>query len=123
PSGARYCQSALIQINTELEEASRVSGASWGRTTLRITLPLARTGMIYAWILTFVMAFPELSSSVMLRNAGTDVVATAILDLWDGAGGLPQAAAFGTVVFMVVTLLVILAQRLSGKSMIERSAK
>ena len=121
PSGVRYCQSALIQINTELEEASRISGASWGRTMWRVTIPLAKTGMMYAWILTFVMAFPELSSSVMLRNAGTDVVATAILDLWDGAGGLPQAAAFGTVVFLLVTTLVILAQKVSGRSMIDRS--
>lgn len=121
PSGVRYCQSALIQINTELEEASRISGASWGQTTRKVTVPLARTGMVYAWILTFVMAFPELSSSVMLRNAGTDVVATAILDLWDGAGGLPQAAAFGTVVFLLVTLLVILAQKVTGHSMIDRS--
>lgn len=121
PSGVRYCQSALIQINTELEEASRISGASWGRTMRKVTIPLARTGMLYAWILTFVMAFPELSSSVMLRNAGTDVVATAILDLWDGAGGLPQAAAFGTVVFMLVTGLVILAQKVTGRSMIDRA--
>lgn len=87
----------------------------------KVTIPLARTGMLYAWILTFVMAFPELSSSVMLRNAGTDVVATAILDLWDGAGGLPQAAAFGTVVFMLVTGLVILAQKVTGRSMIDRA--
>lgn len=121
PSGVRYCQSALIQIHTELEEASRISGASWGRTMRSVTVPLAKTGMLYAWILTFVMAFPELSSSVMLRNAGTDVVATAILDLWDGAGGLPQAAAFGTVVFMLVTGLVLLAQKVTGRSMIDRT--
>jgi iron(III) transport system permease protein len=121
PSGARYCQSALIQINTELEEASRISGASWSRTLVNVTIPLAKTGLIYAWILTFVMAFPELSSSIMLRNAGTDVVATAILDLWDGAGGLNQAAAFGTVVFMIVTALVVLAQKLSGRSLLDRS--
>lgn len=118
PSGVRYCQSAFIQINTELEEASRISGASWGRTIRKITVPLAKTGIAYAWILTFVMAFPELSSSVMLRNAGTDVVATAILDLWDGAGGLTQAAAFGSVVFLFVTALVVVAQKLTGRSMV-----
>ena len=121
PSGTRYCQSSLIQINTELEEASRVSGASWSRTLTSVTIPLAKTGLIYAWILTFVMAFPELSSSIMLRNAGTDVVATAILDLWDGAGGLPQAAAFGTIVFMIITFLVVAAQKFSGQSMLDRS--
>ena len=67
------------------------------------------------------MAFPELSSSVMLRNAGTDVVATAILDLWDGAGGLTQAAAFGSVVFLLVTVLVVIAQKLVGRSMIDNA--
>lgn len=120
PSGVRYCQSALIQIHTELEEASRISGATWGKTLRKITVPLAKTGIAYAWILTFVMAFPELSSSVMLRNAGTDVVATAILDLWDGAGGLTSAAAFGTVVFLFVTALVAVAQKLVGRSMIDK---
>lgn len=121
PSGVRYCQSALIQINSELEEASRISGASWNRTLRKVTIPLSKTGIAYAWILTFVMAFPELSSSVMLRNAGTDVVATAILDLWDGAGGLTQAAAFGSVVFLFVTILVVIAQKLVGRSMIDNA--
>lgn len=122
PSGVRYSQSSLIQINTELEEASRISGGSRTYTIMHITLPLAKTGLTYAWLLIFVMAFPELSSSSMLRNARTEVVATAILNLWDGAGGLPQAAAFGTVVFLLVTLLVILAQKVSGISMLDRNS-
>ncbi|HHT72172.1 MAG TPA: iron ABC transporter permease [Firmicutes bacterium] len=122
PGGVRYAQAALIQVHTELEEASRICGASWLYTLRKITVPLVKTGLVYAWILTFVMAFPELSSSVMLRNPNTDVVAPAILDLWDGAGGLPQAAAFGTIVFMIVIVLVMLAQKISGRSLLDRNS-
>lgn len=120
PSGLRYSQSSLLQISVELEEASRVAGAGWVRTMITITIPLVKTGLVYAWILSFINAFPELSTSVMLRNAGTSVVATAILELWDGAGGLPQAAAFGSVVFLVVAFLVIVAQKAVGRSMLAR---
>jgi iron(III) transport system permease protein len=120
PSGLRYSQSSLMQISVELEEASRMSGAGWIRTMVKITIPLIRTSLVYAWILSFINAFPELSTSVMLRNAGTSVVATAILELWDGAGGLPQAAAFGSVVFLVVAFLVMLAQKAVGRSMLDK---
>lgn len=121
PSGTRYCQSALLQISYELEEASRVSGASWRKTLLKVTIPLAKTGVVYAWILTFIMSFPELSASVMLRNPRTDVVSTAILNLWDGSGGLPQASAFGMVVFGLITIMVVFGQKLTGKSMLDRA--
>jgi len=123
PLGVRYCQSSIIQISSELEEASRISGASWIKTMGKITIPLAKTGIIYAWILSFINVFPELSSSTLLRNAKTDVVATAILDLWDGSGGLPQAAAFGTVVCLLITLLVMIAQKIAGQSMLEKSVR
>lgn len=122
PSGVRYSQSALLQISSELEEASRICGGSWIRTMLNVTIPLAKTGLLYAWILTFISAFPELSASVMLRNAQTDVVATALMDVWDGSGGLPRAAAFGSLVFLLVTVLIMLAQRLTGRSLIDKSS-
>lgn len=123
PVGVRYCQSSLMQIGTELEEASRVCGATWLQTLSKVTIPLAKTGIVYAWILVFIQAFPELSSSVLLRNAGTDVVSTAILDLWDGSGGLPLAAAFGTIVFLIVAVMIIIAQRVGGRSLIESNRK
>ena len=121
PVAARYCQSALMQIGSELEEASRMSGATWLQTLRNITIPLAKTGIVYAWILVFIQAFPELSSSILLRNVGTDVVSTAILDLWDGSGGLPLASAFAAIVFLLVTAMVAVAQKVGGRSLIGTS--
>jgi iron(III) transport system permease protein len=121
PVAVRYCQGALMQIGSELEEASRICGATRLQTLCAITIPLVKTGIVYAWILVFIQAFPELSSSILLRNAGTDVVSTAILDLWDGSGGLPLASAFAAIVFVLVTLMVAVAQRVGGRSLVGTS--
>jgi iron(III) transport system permease protein len=123
PSGVRYGHSSLLQISKELEEASRVAGAGWLKTIAKITIPLVRNGMFYAWILAFINVFPELSASSMLRNSRTPVVATAILELWDGAGGLPQAAAFGSIVFLLVAGLVAFGQTIVGGSMLDRQKR
>ena len=121
PFGVRYCQTAFMQVSQELEEAARLGGANWFQTVRHILLPLIKRGALYAWIVAFLSAFPEISASILLRNIGTDVVATAILDMWDGTGGLPAASALSVMVFLVLTLLVLLAQRVTGRSMLERS--
>jgi iron(III) transport system permease protein len=121
PFGVRYCQTAFMQVSQELEEAARLGGANWFQTVRHILLPLIKRGALYAWIVAFLSAFPELSASILLRNIGTDVVATAILDMWDGTGGLPAASALSVMVFLLLTLLVLLAQRVTGRSMLERS--
>lgn len=89
----------------------------------KVTLPLCKTALVYAWILTFVMAFPELSSSTMLRGMNSDVISTAILDIWDGPGGLPKASAYGMIVFVVVTVMTLVAQKISGKSILDQTAQ
>ncbi len=121
PFGVRYCQTAFMQVSQELEEAARLGGANWFQTVGYILLPLIKRGALYAWIVAFLSAFPEISASILLRNIGTDVVATAILDMWDGTGGLPAASALSVLVFLVLTLLVLLAQRVTGRSMLESS--
>jgi iron(III) transport system permease protein len=121
PFGVRYCQTAFMQVSQDLEEAARLGGANWFQTVWHILLPLVKRGALYAWIVAFLSAFPEISASVLLRNIGTDVVATAILDMWDGTGGLPAASALSVLVFLVLTLLVLVAQRVTGRSMLESS--
>lgn len=121
PFGVRYSQTAFMQISQDLEEAARLGGANWFQTVRHILLPLIKRGALYAWIVAFLSAFPEISASILLRNIGTDVVATAILDMWDGTGGLPAASALSVLVFLVLTALVLLAQRVTGRSMLESS--
>lgn len=110
PFGVRMAQSTLVQFSLELEEASRVSGASQIVTILRITLPMMRSTLIYVWMLVFILTYPEMSSSVLLAGVESQVAATVILDLWAGSGGLAQASAVAVLMFIGVVVLLGLAQ-------------
>lgn len=120
PIGMRNIQTSLMQVSSELEEVARITGANWGQTVRDITIPIIKNGILCAWILVFVRTFSELSVSILLRNVGTDVVSTAILDMWDGSERMPTAMAFGVVLFLFVTIIILIAQKITGSSITER---
>lgn len=120
PFGMRTAQTSIMQVNPELEEAARISGATQTGTLLRITVPLVRAGLTYAFILGFMQSFTEVSTSVMLRGPGREVASTALLAIWQGPSGLPRASALSVVMFLVTMTLVLLAQRLGGQSVIPK---
>jgi len=122
PFGMRTAQISLLQISRELEEASRVAGASQLRTLWHITLPLVRTGFSYAWILAFLQAFLEVSASIMLRGPNMDVSATALLVAYGRQNGLSLACALAVVLFVIVIVLVFIAQRV-GRPIIPTQAE
>jgi iron(III) transport system permease protein len=102
PIGVRNSQSGLLQISPELEEAARVFGAGEFKALLVITVPLLLPSIIYTWILVFIMAIPELSASIILRGFGTQTIATSLIGIWSGNGGLAVASAYGISLFAVV---------------------
>jgi iron(III) transport system permease protein len=110
--GVRSNQSTLLQLPPELEEASRISGAGPLKTVLAITVPLMRHALIYAWILVFILALPELSASVILKGLDTQTLSTVLLDVWNGNGGLASASAFGISIFACVGVLLLVAARI-----------
>jgi iron(III) transport system permease protein len=116
--GVRTSQSSLIQLSPEFEEASRVSGAGGLKTVALITLPMMRQALVYAWLLIFVLALPELSASIILKGIHTQTLSTVLLDIWNGNGGLAQACAFGMTMFASVGFLLLtaaaIAKRASG---------
>lgn len=113
--GVRSAKSGMTQLSAELAEGARTSGAGPLRTLWLITVPLVKGSLVFAWILVFIQAFPEISSSIMLKSLGVQTSATVILDLWDGSGGFPLASALSTVVFITVAVGMLIAQRLGGR--------
>ncbi|MCO5090371.1 iron ABC transporter permease [Bosea sp. (in: a-proteobacteria)] len=114
--GVRTNQSTLVQLPPELEEASRVSGAGPLRTVFLITAPLMRHGLIYAWILVFILALPELSASVILKGLQTQTLSIVLLDIWNGNGGLASASAFGITMFVCVSSLLFIAAAIGKRA-------
>ena len=114
PVGVRGIGAALRQLHPELEEAARVGGASWSLVMRRITFPLIRPTILASWILLFVLAMQEVSSSILLYSSHSIVLSVAVFDLWEN-GNPSDVAALGFIQlgasFIVVTLMLALRRR------------
>ncbi|MGH7079172.1 MAG: ABC transporter permease, partial [Acetobacteraceae bacterium] len=108
PYGVRATGAALRQQHPELEEAARVSGASWMATMRRVTLPLAGPALYATWLLLFVMAMQEVSSAILLYSSRSIVLPVAIFDLWQN-GNPSDVAALGFIQLAVSFLIGALA--------------
>jgi iron(III) transport system permease protein len=120
PIGVRNAQTGLLQISPELEEAARVFGSSEPGALMRVTVPLILPVVVYAWILVFILATPELSASIILRGFNTQTISTSLLGVWNGNGGLAVACAYGVCVFAGVSLLFLLASLVGRRSAVMR---
>lgn len=115
PYGMRYAVSAMHQIGLEQEEAARMSGASWSQAFRRVTLPLLLPGLLAGWLYVVIVAMRELASSIVLYSPGSEVLAVRIFVLYEG-GQLPELAALGVVMVVVLACLAALAQRLGARA-------
>ncbi len=117
PLALRPVQTTMSQISAELEEAARMSGAGWLRTTLTVTLPLIRPGVAAGFVLVFLGSLTEISSSIVLRHIGTHTISTAIIDIWDGRGGYQGASAVAILLFVLMVVVVGAVQLATGGRM------
>jgi iron(III) transport system permease protein len=106
PFGVRAGSGALRQLHSELEDAARMSGATWSKTLRWIVLPLTRPTLIATWTLLFILAMQEVSSSILLYTSRTTVLAVAVFDLWE-AGNVNALAAL-SVIQLAVTFAALL---------------
>jgi iron(III) transport system permease protein len=81
PVGYTQVDTTMKGIHIELEEASRILGAHRLSTMTNITLPLAKGGIIAAWLLMFIGAVRELSASILLYTSKSWVLSVLIIDL------------------------------------------
>jgi iron(III) transport system permease protein len=110
PHATRMISSALITISDELEEASRISGASWFTTFRAIVVPLLKGGILNAFLFVFIDAVKEVSAVVLLITAGNSVLMTVLLFLYNNAPSALPTIAAGSLIIMVFLLLVVAVQ-------------
>ncbi len=66
--GTRMTNAALVQVQIELEEAAKTSGATAFATLRAIVLPLIRPTLLYAWIWIALLSYRELTLPVLLAT-------------------------------------------------------
>ena len=76
---------AILDYPGELEEASHVCGGSWQQTFRKIILPLLMPGFLAGWIFIAILAFRELSTSILLYTNDSIVLTVLVFDLLEDA--------------------------------------
>ena len=111
PAAYQQIQAAFHAVHPELEDASRILGASRLRALWQITAPLLRTSVIATWCFIFVGVIRELSAAIMLFTSQTKVLSVLIYDL-NESGDLAAIAVLGLLMLVLTFGIVALANTL-----------
>jgi iron(III) transport system permease protein len=113
PAAYQQLQAAFRTVHPELEDASRILGATRLTALRQITAPLLRTGVIATWCFIFVGVIRELSAAIMLFTSETKVVSVLIFDL-NESGDLGAIAVLGIMMLVITFAVVVLVNRVPG---------
>ena len=111
PAGYQQMASAFHGIHPELEEASRILGASRLNTLRLITAPLLRTSVLATWCFIFIGTIRELSAAILLTTSNTKLISVMIYDL-NESGDMGAISVLGLTLLAVSFTVVFLAHRL-----------
>ncbi len=114
PAAFQQLQSAFHAVHIELEEASRILGATRLRSLRDVTAPLLRSGLIATWCFIFVAVIRELSAAVILFTSDTKVVSVLIFDLKE-SGDLGAIAVLGLAMILITTVVLLIANSFAGR--------
>jgi iron(III) transport system permease protein len=111
PAAYQQLQAALRGLHPELEEASRILGASRLRSLWQITAPLLRSSVVATWCFIFIGAIRELSATILLTTANTKLVSVIIYDL-NESGDLGAISVLGISLLVITFVTIAVANRL-----------
>ncbi|MBI4318055.1 MAG: iron ABC transporter permease [Chloroflexi bacterium] len=115
PLGVRTMNGVTIQIGKELEEASRVHGASWSFTFTRVLIPLLWPGIVSVWLLTGIFSVQELVVVLMLYGVDTMTLSVYFFVLLGRGMGFSSALVIGMLEFALIVLFWLTAKLLSRR--------
>lgn len=105
----------LKSYDQRLDQAAATLGANRLRTLTGVTIPLVRGGLVAAFLFAFITSFDELTIAIFVSGG---VTTTLPKQMWDDMilQLNPTLAAVSVVVFVVVTAMLLLAERFRSSS-------
>lgn len=114
PYGQRNISSIMLAISEELDQSSRMAGASWFTTLRRITIPLLKPGLFAGWILLFIIFLRELSISIILFTTGTETLSVGVYYLTNFENE-PLTAALSMAQTVLLLIAIYVFRRVAGR--------
>ncbi|MEW5737737.1 MAG: iron ABC transporter permease [Myxococcota bacterium] len=117
---------ALSRIDSSLEEAARISGASPARALLTVSLPLALPAALSGAALTFLFAASAFGVPYLLGVTATPPTPTLTTRIYSevlmGAGGLERAAVLSVELLVLAGAVLLLSRWLTRKGEVRLSS-
>ena len=115
PYGIQYISNSFMQISDSLFNAGRVCGAKKFYLTIKIILPLIFKGILFGWMMIFIIVFRELVASSLVSPLGTRTISTYIVSQFN-QGEVGVGMAMTVVCVLISTSALILLNIFSNKS-------
>src|SRR5262249_942752 len=115
PLAVQITKANLMQLGNELEEASRVSGATWLWRYRHVVLPLMSPTIVVIGVISFISAARNISQVALLSNTAIRPLSLMQLD-YIAEGKYEVAAVIATVLLFVSVILAVTARRFGYRS-------
>ena len=114
PFGTQMIKSVLIQLGSDLEEASKVCGGTWFHTFRRVILPLAMPALITVGLVGFISAARDISTVVLLGSGKSRTLSLLMFDFAAGAE-FEKATVVAVIIVGLVVGAALSARALGGQ--------
>jgi iron(III) transport system permease protein len=111
PVTTQAFRAGLLQLGFDLEEAARVSGASWSYTYRRVLLPLLAPIAGAVGLMNFGSALTSISTPVLLYSHQSRPLSILLLE-YSVTGELERGAALGLLITAIICLMMLAGRRL-----------
>lgn len=106
PIATRFLSGPVLQIGRELDDMSRICGATALQSVRRVFIPILRPSFLAAALYVFIVSIKDLGAAIMLITGSGTLFSAALYTLWS-SGEVLQAAA-GGIVYVVILSAVLL---------------
>ena len=112
--GYNNISGAISQVDTSLEEAARISGASQLRAFKDVMLPLLKSSLISSFFLVVAPTISELSLSSLLWSVGNETIGTFVFSAKE-EGRILLTAAIAIILIILVVFINLLVNSQTDK--------
>ncbi len=113
PFGTQLIKSVMLQLGSELEEASRITGASSFYTYRRILFPLLFPALLTVGLVAFISAARDIGTVVLLATGRTRTLSLLMLDFATEAE-FERATVVAVLIVLLVVVAAVIARCLGG---------
>ncbi len=106
----RLVTASLVTAGTQVEEAALNLGATPWTVVRRITLPIARPGLVAGGLFSFIVSFTDLEKSIFLVGPGSTTLPISIVNYLEWNLD-PTVSAVATVQILLIGIALVLSDR------------